>query len=144
MCTPLRHSTYHAVNADWARDLQILSLTLSQLSYPRNVVTSDLILALLIFKEVEPNFQYHEPHKYRFMMSFSLVRDHEQLFYTFRGVWMLVSVLFINHILNMLHENYLIFTQIYFNLDFSRCLCYLVNKLMVISNYTYFLLVKYN
>ena len=43
-------------------------------------------LPRLTVKEVEPNSQYHAPNKYRFMVSFLLVRDHEQLFYTLRGV----------------------------------------------------------
>ena len=41
-----------AVNVDRTRDLQILSLTLSQLSYPRNFVMSDLISELLIYVSV--------------------------------------------------------------------------------------------
>ena len=48
MCTTLRDRIILAVNVDRTRDLQIFSLTLSQLSYPRNVVMSDLILGLLI------------------------------------------------------------------------------------------------
>ena len=34
--------------------------------------------------------RFGAPCKYRFMVSFLLARDHEQLFHTFRGVWMLV------------------------------------------------------
>ena len=37
------------------------------------------VLPRFTFKEVEPNSQYHAPRKYRFMVSFLLVRDHEQL-----------------------------------------------------------------
>ena len=48
MCTPQRYSILLAVNVYRTRDLQIFSLTLSQLSYARNVVMSDLISMLLI------------------------------------------------------------------------------------------------
>ena len=48
MCTPLRHRIILAVNVNQTRDLQIFSLTLSQLSYPRNVVMTDVILRLII------------------------------------------------------------------------------------------------
>ena len=99
------------MNVDPTCDLQIFSLTLSQLSYPRNVVRSHLgirvvyinFLPRLTGKEVELNGEYYAPREYRFMVSFLLVQNHEQLFHTFRGVWMLVSLLFINHISNMLH-----------------------------------------
>ena len=98
MLTPLRHWTFLAVNMDRIRDVQILSLVLSQLSYPRNMVRRQLgirvfyinFLPCLIVKEVKLNGEYHAPRKYCFIVSFLLVRDHEQLFYTFRGVWMLV------------------------------------------------------
>ena len=109
---------------DRARDLQIFSLMLSQLSYPRNVVRTHLrirvvyinFLTRLTVKEVALNCEYHAPRKYRFIVSFLLVQDHEQLFHTFRGVWMLVSLLVINHISNMLHTNDLIFTQKYISI----------------------------
>ena len=69
MCTPLRHSTFLAVNVDRTRDLQIFSLTLSHLSYTRNVVGSNLgsrvayiyLLTGLTVKEIELNSQYHAP-----------------------------------------------------------------------------------
>ena len=48
MCTTLRHMIILAVNVDQTRDLQIFILTLSQLSYPRNVGLSDMILGFFI------------------------------------------------------------------------------------------------
>ena len=36
------------VNVDQTHDLQIFSLTISQLSYPRNVVMIDMILGLIM------------------------------------------------------------------------------------------------
>ena len=80
------------------------------------------LLAYFNFKEVELNSEYHAPQKYSFMVMFLLTRDHEQLFQKFCGVYMLISLLFINPFSNMLHMNDLIFTQINFNFDFSRCL----------------------
>ena len=56
------------------------------------------------------------------MVIFLLLRDHEQLLLTFRGVCMLISLLFINPISNMLHMTDLIATKINLNFDFSRCL----------------------
>ena len=53
--------------------------------------------------EAEINSEYHAPRKYRFMVFFVLAQDHNHLFQTFLGVWMLISLLFINPILNMLH-----------------------------------------
>ena len=50
MCSPQRYSIVLAVNMDRTRDLQIFSLTLSQLSYPRNVVMTDVILGLIVFQ----------------------------------------------------------------------------------------------
>ena len=44
MCTPLRHRIILAVNVDRTLDLKIFSLTLSQLSYSRHVVISNMIL----------------------------------------------------------------------------------------------------
>ena len=86
------------MNVDQTHDLQIFNLMLSQLSYPRNMVRSHLairvayinFLPCLTIIEVEVNSEYHAPHKYRFMVFFLLVRDHEQLFHTFRGFWILV------------------------------------------------------
>ena len=43
-------------------------------------------LPRLTDKEIELNSEYHASRKYRFLMSFLLVRDHEQLIHTFRGV----------------------------------------------------------
>ena len=43
-------------------------------------------LPRLTIEEIELNGEYHVPRKYRFMMSLLLVRDQEQLFYTFHGV----------------------------------------------------------
>ena len=37
-----------AVNVDWTHDLKIFNLTLSQLSYPHNVVMSNMILGFFI------------------------------------------------------------------------------------------------
>ena len=61
MSTPQRYSIFLAVNVDQTRDLKIFSLTLSQLSYPRNVVMTDLILELLISVSwhVEVHSEYH-------------------------------------------------------------------------------------
>ena len=42
MCTPRRYAIFLALNVDRTSDLQIFNLTLSELSYPRNVVMSDL------------------------------------------------------------------------------------------------------
>ena len=86
------------VNVDRTRDLQIFSLTLSQLRCPRKVVRSDLGIKVVYIdfvpslnvKEVEINSEYHTPRKYRFMVSFLLARGYELLFYTFRGVWVWV------------------------------------------------------
>ena len=50
MCTPLRHNIILTVNVDRTHDLQIFNLTLSQLSYPRNVVMIDVILGLIIMQ----------------------------------------------------------------------------------------------
>ena len=72
--------------------------------------------------EAEINSEYHAPRKYRFMVFFVLAQDHNHLFQTFLGVWMLISLLFINTISNMLHINDLILIQINFNVDLSRCL----------------------
>ena len=44
MCTPLSHRIILAVNLDWTHDLKIFNLTLSQLSYSRHVVISNMIL----------------------------------------------------------------------------------------------------
>ena len=44
MCTPLSHRIILAVNVDRTLDLKIFSLTLSQLSYSRHVVISNMIL----------------------------------------------------------------------------------------------------
>ena len=48
-------------------------------------------LPCLTLKEVELNSEYHAPRQYRFMVSFLLVQNHEQLYNTFRGVWILVE-----------------------------------------------------
>ena len=93
------------------------------------------LLERFTFKEVEVNSEYHAPRKYRFMVMF--------VFQTFCGVCMLSSLLFIKSISNMLHMNNFIFTQINFNLIFSRCLNYLANEFMFFPIYTYFLL-EYN
>ena len=96
MLTPLRHWTFLAVNMDRIRDVQILSLVLSQLSYPRNMVRRQLgirvfyinFLPCFTLKEVEPNSEYHAPREYRFIVSFLLAENHEQLMHSFLGVWM--------------------------------------------------------
>ena len=54
MCTTLRESINGAVNVDQTRELQIFSMTLSQLSYPRNVVMSDLILGIAYINFLPP------------------------------------------------------------------------------------------
>ena len=94
-CALLRYSIFLAVNVDQTRDIKIFSLTVSPLCYPCNVVGSNLGIRLVYIyflpcftvKKIELNNEYHAPRKYRYMMSFLLVRDHEQLFHTFRGVW---------------------------------------------------------
>ena len=48
LCTPLRNRIIVAVNVDRKSDLQIFSVMLSELSYPRTVVMPDLIVGLLI------------------------------------------------------------------------------------------------
>ena len=65
-----------AVKVDRTRDLPIFNLTISQLSYPRNVVRSDLGIRVayidffpsLNVKQVELNSEYHAPRKYRLMV----------------------------------------------------------------------------
>ena len=111
------HATrkYFAVNVDRTHEIQIFSLT-TKLSPQRanerlNIRVSYInFLARLTLKQVEVNTEYHAPRKYCFMVLFVLARDHEQLFQTFRGVWMLISLLFINPISKMSHMNILIFT----------------------------------
>ena len=69
MCTPLRYSIFFAVNEVQTLDLHIFNLTLSHLSYTRNVVGSNLgsrvayiyLLTGLTVKEIELNSQYHAP-----------------------------------------------------------------------------------
>ena len=48
MCTPQRYSILFAVNVYRTRDLQILNLMVSKLSYPRIVVMNDLISEFFI------------------------------------------------------------------------------------------------
>ena len=50
MSNPLKHNIIIAMNVDRTRDLQIFSLTLSQLSYPRNVVIIHMVLGLIILQ----------------------------------------------------------------------------------------------
>ena len=54
MCTTLKDRIILAVNVDQTRDVQIFSMTLSQLSYARNVVMSDLILVIVYINFVAP------------------------------------------------------------------------------------------
>ena len=96
------------MNMNRTRDLQIFSLQVYQLSYARKVVGRNLgireayiyFLPCLTDKEIS---EYPAPSEYRFMLSFLLVQMNKQLFNPFHGVWMLVSLLFINHISNILH-----------------------------------------
>ena len=60
MCTPLRHKIIVAVNVDRTRDLQIFSVTLSQLRYPRNVVMNYVILELIILQPYVEVMNYTE------------------------------------------------------------------------------------
>ena len=69
MCTPQRYSIVLGVNVYRTRDLQIFNLLVSQLSYPRNVVMTDLISKFYI------SFRKH-----RFMVFFMFARDHGELF----------------------------------------------------------------
>ena len=63
MCTPLRHRIIPAVNVDRTGEFEIFILKLSQLSYPRNVLMSDMI---------ELNSEYLTPRNYLFQVSFLL------------------------------------------------------------------------
>ena len=78
MCTQ-RYSIFLAVNIDRTRHLQIFSLKLSQVSYPRNVVMSELtaymsLLARLTLKEDDVNSEYHATRKY---FAVNVDRTHE-------------------------------------------------------------------
>ena len=117
------------VNVDRTRDLHIFSLTLSKLTYPHNVVMSELISELCI--SVSVNI---------ILWCFSCLIEITKNYSSFlSGLDGFFSVLVINPISNMLHINDLIFTQINFNFDLRRCLNYSGNEYMFVPFYTYFL-----